>query len=175
MWSLLHNLMFLVNNLQYYLQVDVLEAQFSILKNSVKNANEFEDIIRLHSLFLSNLLSQSFIMSPDVETKKKERHNLYQVPAVREDGQNKVFRLINALLELCDDFCMRANVWDVVLLEPELLLLERYKQKTDELIQRLLKMLYSLHKQVSGQHLMQLLHRLDFNCFYSKTATAINI
>lgn len=57
--------MFIVNNLQYYLQVDVIEAQFSILKNSVQNANEFEDIIRLHSRFLKNLLNNTFILAAE--------------------------------------------------------------------------------------------------------------
>lgn len=57
--------MFVVNNLQYYLQVDVIEAEFSILKNAVLNANEFEDIIRLHSTFLKNLLHKTFVLTID--------------------------------------------------------------------------------------------------------------
>lgn len=54
--------MFLVNNLLYYLQVDVIEAQFAILKEGIKNANEFENIIKLHAVFLSNLLTKGFLM-----------------------------------------------------------------------------------------------------------------
>lgn len=65
MWTLRHSLVYLVNNLQYYLQVDVIEAEFSVLKEAVKNANEFEDIIRLHSKFLSKLLSKTFVMCVD--------------------------------------------------------------------------------------------------------------
>ena len=62
MLTLRHNLIFLVNNLHYYLQVDVIEAEFSLLNQKLKNANEFEDIIKLHSQFMSNLLSKTFLM-----------------------------------------------------------------------------------------------------------------
>lgn len=58
--------MFLVNNLQYYLQVDVIEAQFSLLLKSVENASELEDIIKVHHEFLINLLARTFILVPDI-------------------------------------------------------------------------------------------------------------
>lgn len=65
MWSLRQRLMFLVNNLQYYLQVDVIEAHFSVLLKAVESANEFEDIIKLHHEFISNLLAKTFVLTPD--------------------------------------------------------------------------------------------------------------
>lgn len=65
MWTLRQHLIFLVNNLQYYLQVDVIEAQFSVLLKAVENANEFEDIIKVHHEFISNLLAKTFILIPD--------------------------------------------------------------------------------------------------------------
>lgn len=64
-WTLRQNLIFLVNNLQYYLQVDVIEAQFSVLLKAVQNANEFEDIIKVHHEFISNLLAKTFVLTPD--------------------------------------------------------------------------------------------------------------
>lgn len=65
MWTLRQKLMFLVNNLQYYLQVDVIEAEFSVLFKAVESANEFEDIIKVHHQFVSNLLSKTFVLMPD--------------------------------------------------------------------------------------------------------------
>lgn len=65
MWTLRQHLLFLVNNLQYYLQVDVIEAQFSVLLKAVENANEFEDIIKVHHEFVSNLLAKTFVLTPD--------------------------------------------------------------------------------------------------------------
>jgi gamma-tubulin complex component 4 len=64
-WTLRQHLLFLVNNLQYYLQVDVIEAQFSVLLKAVENANEFEDIIKVHHEFVSNLLAKTFVLTPD--------------------------------------------------------------------------------------------------------------
>lgn len=55
--------MFLINNLQYYLQVDVIEAQFAVLIKSVSNAQSVENIIKLHSEFLGNLMSRTFLMT----------------------------------------------------------------------------------------------------------------
>lgn len=168
-WTLRHNLMFLVNNLQYYLQVDVIEAQFALLKEAVKNASEFEDIIRLHSKFLSNLLSQTFVMSGRHNSKHKQRHDLYQLPDLNYEDKNMIYKVILLLLELCDEFCLRASSWGTELLDPQRIDLERYKKRADDIVQTLLKMLFSLHEQVSGHHLLQLLHRLDFNRWYSRT------
>lgn len=57
--------MFLVNNLQYYLQVVVIESQFAVLKKSVESAKNVENIIRLHAEFLGNVISRTFLMSID--------------------------------------------------------------------------------------------------------------
>lgn len=62
-WALRNSLLFLVNNLQYYLQVVVIEAQFAVLKKSIENAKNVEDIIKLHAQFLGNLISRTFLMS----------------------------------------------------------------------------------------------------------------
>lgn len=59
-------LMFLMDNLQYYLQVDVLESQFSILINTVQNSKDFEFIQRAHSVFQANILSLCFLLNTGV-------------------------------------------------------------------------------------------------------------
>lgn len=62
-WTLRNTLMFLINNLQYYMQVDVIEAQFAVLIKSVNNTQNVENIIKLHAEFLGNLMSRTFLMS----------------------------------------------------------------------------------------------------------------
>lgn len=57
-----NKLMFLVDNLQYYLQVDVLESQFSILLSTIKNTKDFDHIQKAHTLFQANILSFCFLM-----------------------------------------------------------------------------------------------------------------
>lgn len=58
----LHNkLMFLMDNLQHYLQADVLETNFSKLMDSVSKTNDFEKLKKAHATFLADVLSQSFL------------------------------------------------------------------------------------------------------------------
>uniref|UniRef100_A0AAZ3QFM3 Gamma-tubulin complex component n=1 Tax=Oncorhynchus tshawytscha TaxID=74940 RepID=A0AAZ3QFM3_ONCTS len=80
-WRLRNHMAFLVDNLQYYLQVDVLESQFSQLLQQINSTRDFESIRLAHDHFLSNLLAQSFILL------------------------KPVFHCLNEILELCHNFC----------------------------------------------------------------------
>ncbi|KAK9875243.1 hypothetical protein WA026_007637 [Henosepilachna vigintioctopunctata] len=94
LWTLRHNLMFMINNLHYYLQVDVIEAHFSMLEKAVLNANELEDVIRVHHEFITNLLSKTFVLDADEEHIYKNKHKLYQDPAVQLNVPSKVSNFI---------------------------------------------------------------------------------
>lgn len=83
-------MLFLVNNLQYYLQVDVIEANFSTLLKAVESANEFEDIIKIHNEFVTNLLLKSFLLAEDKVPKATNRHRLFQKPSLEGNVPNKV-------------------------------------------------------------------------------------
>lgn len=60
--QLRNKLMFLIDNLQYYLQVDVLESQFSILMEKISETRDFEQIQRAHSCFQANVLGLCFLL-----------------------------------------------------------------------------------------------------------------
>lgn len=60
--SLRNQLMFFIHNLQYYIQVDVIESQFSVLMNNVSLTNDFEDLTRAHNVFQTNILSLCFLL-----------------------------------------------------------------------------------------------------------------
>uniref|UniRef100_A0A8C2GS73 Gamma-tubulin complex component n=1 Tax=Cyprinus carpio TaxID=7962 RepID=A0A8C2GS73_CYPCA len=70
-WRLRNHMAFLVDNLQYYLQVDVLESQFSQLLQQINATRDFESIRLAHDHFLSNLLAQSFILLKPVSVRLK--------------------------------------------------------------------------------------------------------
>lgn len=58
----LHNkLMFLMDNLQHYMQADVLETNFSLFMDAVNKTNDFEKLKKAHAEFLADVLSQSFL------------------------------------------------------------------------------------------------------------------
>jgi gamma-tubulin complex component 4 len=65
-WALRKHMSFLVDNLQYYLQVDVIESQFSILVDKIQATRDFEEIQLAHDVFLATLLGQFFLLSKPV-------------------------------------------------------------------------------------------------------------
>lgn len=149
--QLRNNLIFIIDNLQYYLQVDVMESQYTVMETSMKSTRNFEDIQKAHSVFLANVMSQTFLLGSG--TGKK----------------NPVNKLIQLLLRLCDDFILQASMWEV----GNLLLTEKEELKTlcetlDSVMDWLTKTLNRVRAQPSGEHLARLLLRLDFNRWFSK-------
>ncbi|KMQ97986.1 gamma-tubulin complex component 4, partial [Lasius niger] len=149
--QLRNNLVFIVDNLQYYLQVDVLESQYAVMEASMKSTRNFEDIQKAHSIFLANVMSQTFLLGNGAGKK------------------NSVNMLIHLLLRLCDDFILQASMWEV----GNLLLTEKEELKTlcetlDSVMDWLTKTLNRVRAQPCGEHLARLLLRLDFNRWFSK-------
>lgn len=149
--QLRNNLIFIVDNLQYYLQVDVLESQYTMMELNMKNTRNFEDVQKAHSIFLANVMSQTFLLGNSIER------------------TNPVNKLIKLLLRLCDDFILQASMWEV----GNLVLTEKEELKTlsdtlESLMDWLTKTLNRVRAQPSGEHLAQLLLRLDFNRWFSK-------
>ncbi|XP_044265603.1 gamma-tubulin complex component 4 [Tribolium madens] len=174
-WTLRQHLIFLVNNLQYYLQVDIIEAQFSLLLKAIENANEFEDIIKVHHKFISNLLAKTFILTPDKSHTYQNKHRLHQIPAVQFNVPTEVYNVIIRLLELCDSFCIVAATWQPKLTEPEVTEFQQFQKRTDTIVDSLLFILSRLHERANGRHLLQLLHQLDFNRFFSRNKLDFNL
>ncbi|XP_058789863.1 gamma-tubulin complex component 4 isoform X2 [Phymastichus coffea] len=149
--QLRNNLIFIIDNLQYYLQVDVIESQYAIMENGMKSTRNFEEVQRAHTMFLKNIMSRTFLTLGD-STKKK----------------NPVSKLIRLLLRLCDDFIRNASVWEIDnLLETEKQELKSLNDVLDGLMSWLTKTLNRVRAQPSGEHLAQLLLRLDFNRWFS--------
>lgn len=57
---------FLIDNLQFYLQADVLEAQFVELENKIKQSKDFEQIRFAHDTFLTKIQTQTFLLNKTV-------------------------------------------------------------------------------------------------------------
>lgn len=68
-----------------------------------------------------------------------------------------------------------ASTWETNLTESDLEELECFQKRSDVAIESLLYVLYSLHEKVSGSHLLQLLLHLDFNRYFSKNKTDMNL
>lgn len=57
---------FLVDNVQFYLQSDVLEAQFVELEAKIKQSKDFEQIRYAHDTFLTKIQTQTFLLNKTV-------------------------------------------------------------------------------------------------------------
>ncbi|XP_017293969.1 gamma-tubulin complex component 4 [Kryptolebias marmoratus] len=143
-WRLRNHMAFLIDNLQYYLQVDVLESQFSQLLQQINSTRDFESIRLAHDHFLSNLLAQSFILL------------------------KPVFHCLNEILELCQNFCSLVSQ-NVASLDErgtsQLDLLVKGFRRQSSL---LFKILSSVRNHQINSDLAQLLLRLDYNKYYTQ-------
>lgn len=75
--QLRNTFIFIIDNLQYYLQVNVLESQYTIMKNKIKSTRNFEDVQQAHAVFLANVLSQMFVSDGDTEKQNPVRKTIF--------------------------------------------------------------------------------------------------
>ncbi|XP_017482744.1 PREDICTED: gamma-tubulin complex component 4 homolog isoform X2 [Rhagoletis zephyria] len=157
--NLLNQLMFFIDNLQYYIQVDVLESQFSILLNTILNKADFEEIQKAHSIFLANILSLCFLLTNE-DTMKL---NINQF--IISQSNNPIYNILIDVFNLCDNLCM--------ILRQELSAAKNkdHIDKLDErfgvLMDQLINYLIAFKTNPTTTPLSQLLLRLDFNHWFS--------
>uniref|UniRef100_A0A3B4A9G3 Gamma-tubulin complex component n=1 Tax=Periophthalmus magnuspinnatus TaxID=409849 RepID=A0A3B4A9G3_9GOBI len=141
-WRLRNHMAFLIDNLQYYLQVDVLESQFSQLLTQINSTRDFESIRLAHDHFISNLLAQSFILL------------------------KPVFHCLSEILELCHSFCSlvgQNSALDERGAAQLDLLIKGFRRQSSLLF----KILSSVRNHQINSDLAQLLLRLDYNKYYT--------
>ncbi|XP_034717496.1 gamma-tubulin complex component 4 [Etheostoma cragini] len=143
-WRLRNHMAFLIDNLQYYLQVDVLESQFSQLLQQINSTRDFESIRLAHDHFLSNLLAQSFILL------------------------KPVFHCLNEILELCQTFCSLVSQSVMSLDERGTAQLDILVKGFRRQSSLLFKILSSVRNHQINSDLAQLLLRLDYNKYYTQ-------
>ncbi|XP_066510957.1 gamma-tubulin complex component 4 isoform X2 [Hoplias malabaricus] len=144
-WRLRNHMAFLVDNLQYYLQVDVLESQFSQLLQQINATRDFESIRLAHDHFLSNLLAQSFILL------------------------KPVFHCLNEILDLCHNFCSLVSQNLGPLDERGAAQLDIMVKGFSRQSFLLFKILSSVRNHQINSDLAQLLLRLDYNKYYTQS------
>ena len=148
LWQCRCQMQFFVDNLQYYLQADVLESHFTHLLSKVRSSDEsrhdFESLIMSHENFVNSLMSQCFVMSSTVCTCLVE------------------------ILDLCQQFCDIVVASSLVhfredVHEQVLKLWKLYSKKTFMFFQ----VLTGVSSSQCNPHISQLTLRLDYNRHYS--------
>jgi len=140
-WLSRYHMSFIIDNLQFYLQADVLETQFMELENKLKMTKDFGEIRFSHDTFLTKIQSQSFMNHP------------------------KVSACFNDIMTNCLVFCSLVNNNNQVIPQDKVQnVIKEFQTQT----QVLYKTLKSLEKRQMGTHLEQLLTRLNFNNFLAE-------
>ncbi|KAH9499205.1 Gamma-tubulin complex component 4 [Bulinus truncatus] len=142
-WQLRTHMAFLIDNLQYYLQVDVIESQYKILLDKINSTKDFEAVKLAHENFLSSLLTQSFV------------------------HMKTVFSCLQEILDLCLQFCRLLIAFENPVSDKDLQHLQTIKLNFQRNSSLLFKILSGVRSQSARPHLAQLLLRLDFNKFYT--------
>ena len=76
LWRLRAHMGFLIDNLQHYLQVDVLEAQWQGFVKTAETCNDFEALASAHEACLSALHAQCFLQASSVAA---ALHQIFQL------------------------------------------------------------------------------------------------
>uniref|UniRef100_A0A182R499 Gamma-tubulin complex component n=1 Tax=Anopheles funestus TaxID=62324 RepID=A0A182R499_ANOFN len=168
--QLRNKLMFLINNLQYYLQVDVLESQFAILMaaiaNSAKQA-DFERIQRAHTIFQANVLSLCFLLTSSNSGEPSSLSMTPNMSGVIQVQENPVLTILDSILCIVDRFCTFSMFCKDPMTKVERQEFVTYEQGFMNHVDSLLKLLIGLKAGPSSAPLSQLLLRLDFNHWFS--------
>lgn len=130
---------FLIDNLQFYLQADVLETQFMELENKIKQSKDFEQIRFAHDTFLTKIQTQTFLLN------------------------KTVYNLLNEIMQSCLSF---SNLL-ITSVESSKEIPHDQMQSIIKDFQNHTHVLYksfkSLERRQLGSHLEQLLTRINYN------------
>jgi len=135
------HMLFVVNNLQHYLMVDVIESQYSQLLSRLDRSTNFEEIRHAHDLFVNSVVAFTF---------------------VRNDTLSQC---LTGLLQSCQNYCtgvQRSNE-DGVHFKTDEVARDFARQSN-----LLFKILSTIQGRQTGSQLSQLLLRIDYNNYFSK-------
>lgn len=150
-WQLRTHLAFLIDNLQYYLQVDVIESLHKILIDKIGAIQDFEAAKLVHDKFLTDLLDLSLF-------RKLTNH------------------LLDDLLSTCLSFCnLIKNCSPGELSPPHRKLLASIRKDVRNQTGMLFNMLLRSQTHSSQQNIAQLMLGLDFNRFVTSANGRLGI
>ncbi|MCD7454223.1 Gamma-tubulin complex component 4 [Datura stramonium] len=148
MWHVREHMAFLIRNLQFYIQVDVIESQWNVLQSHIQNSHDFTELVGFHQEYLAALISQSFL---DI---------------------GSVSRILDGIMKLCLQFCWKIENDESNRSTIELEhIAEEFNKKSNSLYTILRSS--RLAGSQRAPFLRQFLLRLNFNSFFEATARGV--
>lgn len=103
--QLRNKMLFLIDNLQYYLQVDVIESQFCTLITAVQNSKDFEFIQRAHNIFQANVMCLSFLLNTSTSGSSNSLNDSTDTNVEVDKPENPVRKILNKIFKTIRSFC----------------------------------------------------------------------
>ncbi|KAG6509720.1 gamma-tubulin complex component 4-like [Zingiber officinale] len=148
MWRVREHMIFLIRNLQFYIQVDVIESQWNLLQAHLQDSHDFTELVGFHQEYLAALISQSFL---DI---------------------GSVSRILDSIMKLCLQFCWSIEQYEGNANMSELEhIAEEFNKKSNSLYTILRSS--RLAGSQRAPFLRQFLMRLNFNSFFEQTARGV--
>ncbi|KAK9055835.1 hypothetical protein SSX86_026920 [Deinandra increscens subsp. villosa] len=148
MWRVREHMAFLIRNLQFYIQVDVIESQWNVLQTHIEESRDFAELVEFHQEYLSALISQSFL---DI---------------------GSVSRILDGIMKLCLQFCWKMENQETEATTNELeRLTEDFNKKSNSLYTILRSS--RLAGSQRAPFLRRFLLRLNFNSYFEQTAQGV--
>ncbi|KAK7277758.1 hypothetical protein RJT34_22775 [Clitoria ternatea] len=148
MWRVREHMAFLIRNLQFYIQVDVIESQWNILQSHIQDSHDFTELVGFHQEYLSALISQTFL---DI---------------------GSVSRILDSIMKLCLQFCWNIENQDNCSNASELEhIAEEFNKKSNSLYTILRSS--RLAGSQRAPFLRRFLLRLNLNSFFEATARGV--
>ncbi|MED6121398.1 Gamma-tubulin complex component 4 [Stylosanthes scabra] len=148
MWRVREHMAFLIRNLQFYIQVDVIESQWNILQQHIQDSHDFTALVGFHQEYLSALISQTFL---DI---------------------GSVSRILDSIMKLCLQFCWNLENQDNFSNTAELEhIAEEFNKKSNSLYTILRSS--RLAGSQRAPFLRRFLLRLNLNSFFEATARGV--
>ncbi|KAL4572123.1 hypothetical protein LXL04_018892 [Taraxacum kok-saghyz] len=148
MWRVREHMAFLIRNLQFYIQVDVIESQWNVLQTHIEESRDFAELVDFHQEYLSALISQSFL---DI---------------------GSVSRILDGIMKLCLQFCWKIENQET---NASTIELERITEEFNKKSNSLYTILRSsrLAGSQRAPFLRRFLLRLNFNSYFEQTAQGV--
>lgn len=147
MWRVREHMTFLIRNLQFYIQVDVIESQWNILQSHIQDSHDFTELVGFHQEYLSALISQTFL---DI---------------------GSVSRILNSIMKLCLQFCWNIENQDSSNTSELEHIAEEFNKKSNSLYTILRSS--RLAGSQRAPFLRRFLLRLNLNSFFEATARGV--
>ena len=147
--NLRSNVAYLIDQLQYYLHVDVLETNYTILLKEIKETKDFEAIKRAHSKFLGEIQAWSFLSD-------ESENNLSSAP---------VSQLIDLVIVL--GFQTAVKFTEMTDVEPKGSSVKKLESNYEHVVLIMVALLESSAARQHNSLMNQLLLRVDYNGFFS--------